>query len=106
MINYITFSIIILTMYSEELMVLAMQLAIAISMGLLGAVTRIALQYRRDGELPSDGLSLYFEALLGCVAGLIAWLVETPDDLRTLALFALGLGYTAPDAIENWLAKK
>ena len=46
---------------------------VAVAMGLLGAVTRIFVQYNRDGELPVDGLSMYAKSFIGCMAGLISW---------------------------------
>ena len=91
---------------TQEIVTLATQLLIAASMGLLGAVIRIYIQYRRDGTLPEDGLGLYTEAFLGVAAGFISWLFVSPPDLRAAAMVALTAGYSASDAIENWLAKK
>lgn len=106
MTKYITFSIIILSMYSEELIVLAMQILVACALGLVGSTFRILLQYRRDGKLPEDGLDLKIESILGVGAGFLSWLFVAPEDLRSIAIVAITAGYTASDAIENWLGKK
>jgi len=79
---------------------------VAISMGLLGAVTRIYAQYKRDGELPTSGLDLYVEAFLGCIAGLLSWLpIAEVENLKALALIGFGAGYAGVDYIEASQAK-
>ncbi len=84
----------------------AVEVLIAVSLGLLGAVIRIFIQYKRDGQLPQDGLSIYTECFLGMCAGGLGWLFVMPEDLRATAIVALTAGYSASDAIENWLAPK
>ena len=80
---------------------------VAISMGLLGAVTRIFVQYNRDGELPVDGLSLYTKAFIGCVAGSLSWLVlDSIGSLKDLALLGITAGYAGSDFVENILNAK
>lgn len=79
------------------------ELLIAVTLGLLGSVTRIFIQYKRDGELPITGLGLYTEAFLGCIGGFLSWLFVAPSDLRSVAIVAITAGYSASDAIENWL---
>ena len=82
------------------------QILIACSMGLLGATIRIFIQYKRDGHLPTDGLTLYAEGFLGLCAGFLSWLIMLPEDLRACTIFAITAGYSASDAIENWLSPK
>jgi len=82
------------------------QILVACSLGLLGSTIRIFIQYKRDGCLPTDGLSLYAESFLGLCAGGLSWLIMMPSDLRTCAILAVTAGYSAVDAIENWLTKK
>ena len=79
---------------------------VACSMGLLGSTIRIFIQYKRDGHLPTDGLNLYAESFLGVCGGFLSWLIMAPEDLRACAILAVTAGYSAADAIENWLAPK
>ena len=95
----------IITMEPSELMPILIEIVTAIALGFLGSTTRIYIQYKRDGELPSDGLSLYVESFLGCMGGFLAWLLIAPVGLRAIAIAALIGGYNAADAIENWLSE-
>jgi len=80
---------------------------VAVSMGLLGAVTRLFVQYNSYGELPTDGLSLYSKAFIGCIAGLVSWLtLGDVGSLKSLALVGLTAGYAGSDFVENVLSAK
>ena len=87
-------------MYSEELMVLAMQLAIAISMGLLGAVTNMYLK-KKAGELPGN-VDLYGESYLGFIAGLLIYLSTVFPDWRGLAFASLMAGLSSVETIKRF----
>lgn len=87
-----------------ELTPVMTQILVSITLGILGSTTRIYIQYKRDGQLPTDGLSLYAESFLGAMGGFLSWLFIAPIDLRAVAIAALIGGYNAADAIENWLA--
>ncbi len=80
---------------------------VAVSMGLVGSVTRIFIQYNRDGQLPTDGLSMYAKSFIGCIAGLVSWLVLADvGSLKSLALIGLTAGYSGSDFVENILSDK
>ena len=76
-------------------------MVIAASFGLLGAVIRQYLQKRQHGEWDLDGIDLYFEALIGAVAGFVMYLTNIYPDWRGLAVAALTAGLSAVDVIEN-----
>ena len=80
---------------------------VAVSMGLLGAVTRLFIQYNTYGELPADGLSLYSKCFIGTVAGALSWLVlDSIGSLKDLALLGITAGYAGSDFVENILGPK
>ena len=80
---------------------------VAVCMGLLGAVTRIFIQYNSYGELPTDGLSLYSKAFIGCVAGGLSWLIlDSVGTIKDLALLGIVAGYSGSDFVENVLSAK
>lgn len=80
---------------------------VAISMGLLGSVTRIYRQYKRDGEWPTTGLDLYVESFLGCMAGMLSWLsISEVDNLKVFAMLGFSAGYSSVDFIETILDGK
>ena len=80
---------------------------VAVCMGLLGAVVRIFIQYNRDGQLPLDGLGLYSKGFIGCIAGLVSWLILADiGSVKSLALIGLTAGYSGSDFVENILSDK
>jgi len=71
---------------------------LAVVIGLVGALSRLALQYYRDGSLDQGygkSLALLF---LGGVGGWIAYAISGYVPLASLAL-----GFSASDVIENLL---
>lgn len=80
---------------------------VALCAGIVGAVTRIFIQYNSYGELPSDGLSLYSKVFIGTVAGGLSWLIlDSVSSLKNLALLGLTAGYAGSDFVENILGEK
>lgn len=80
---------------------------VAICAGLVGAVTRIFIQYNSYGELPKDGLSLYSKIFIGVVAGGLSWLIlDSIGSLKDIAVLGLTAGYAGSDFVENILGKK
>lgn len=80
---------------------------VALCAGIVGAVTRIFIQYNSYGELPSDGLSLYSKIFIGVVAGGLSWLIlDSVSSLKDLALLGLTAGYAGSDFVENILGEK
>lgn len=79
---------------------------VAVSFGVLGAVTRILIQYKRDGHLPSAGFDLYVECVLGGIGGFMLWLCELYVAWKPMAVAAFGIGGIAADFLENFFADK
>ena len=86
-----------------EMIALAMELAVAVGFGAFGSFLRMLIQYKRDKQWPTDGLSTQVELLLGASGGFLGWLFVVPLGLRALAIVAVVAGYSAADSIENWL---
>lgn len=78
----------------------------AVAFGVLGAVTRILIQYKRDGQLPTTGFDLYVEYFLGGAAGFMLWLSELFHEWKPMAVAAFGIGGVAVDYLENFFAEK
>lgn len=73
-------------------------LQLSIALGIVGALTRIAVQIIRDGKLPDSAPRVVSLIFLGAVSGGIAYLLNQGE------IVAISLGYTGSDAIENLLS--
>jgi hypothetical protein len=71
---------------------------LSVIIGIIGALTRLAVQLIRDGELDQSTAKSGALLFLGAVGGGIAYLISGYVPLASLAL-----GFSASDVIENLL---
>jgi len=91
----------------EPEFVFGLMFFVGVFFGVFGALSRVLVQWKRDGELPYDeDVELYRELALGGVAGLIIWLTNLFPGWRALAVASLTAGFSAVDTIENLLTEK
>jgi len=73
-------------------------LTVSVTCGVIGALTRVAVQIYRDGKMPESTPRTISLLFLGAVGGGISGLMDGTE------LAALALGYGASDVIENLLS--
>ena len=81
--------------------------ALMIIAGVIGAFTRICIQFVRDREVPEVGFSLILELFIGAVCGYVAFMIaDLSGAERGLEWLAFTLGYMGTDALENLVGAK